>query len=154
MIGLGANTARMTDTIFVLNGPNLNLLGTREPEIYGADTLADIEAMLSEKAHELGVAIDCRQSNHEGVLVDWLHEARETGAKAILLNAAAYTHTSIALLDAIKAIGVPVIEVHLSDPSLREEFRHISFVGMGAVGEVKGLGPRGYAVALEKAAAL
>ena len=154
MIGLGANTARMTDTIFVLNGPNLNLLGTREPEIYGTDTLADIEAMLSEKAHELGVAIDFRQSNHEGVLVDWLHEARETGAKAILLNAAAYTHTSIALLDAIKAIGVPVIEVHLSDPSMREEFRHKSFVGMGAVGEVKGLGPSGYAVALEKAAAL
>lgn len=154
MIGLGTNTARMTDTIFVLNGPNLNLLGTREPEIYGTDTLADIEAMLSEKAQELGVAIDFRQSNHEGVLVDWLHEARETGAKAILLNAAAYTHTSIALLDAIKAIGVPVIEVHLSDPSMREEFRHKSFVGMGAAGEVKGFGPRGYAVALEKAAAL
>ena len=144
----------MTDTVFVLNGPNLNLLGTREPEIYGTDTLADIEAMLAEKARELGLAIDFRQTNHEGVLVDWLHEARASGAKAVLLNAAAYTHTSIALLDAIKAIGVPVIEVHLSDPATREEFRHISYVGMGAVDEVKGLGPRGYAVALEKAAAL
>ena len=144
----------MTDTVFVLNGPNLNLLGTREPEIYGTDTLADIEAMLAEKARDLGLAIDFRQTNHEGVLVDWLHEAREVGAKAVLLNAAAYTHTSIALLDAIKAIGVPVIEVHLSDPAKREEFRHISYVGMGAAGEVKGLGARGYAVALEKAAAL
>ena len=144
----------MTDTVFVLNGPNLNLLGTREPEIYGSDTLADIEVMLGEKARELGLAIDFRQTNHEGVLVDWLHEARNVGAKAVLLNAAAYTHTSIALLDAIKAIELPVIEVHLSDPATREAFRHISYVGMGAVDEVKGLGARGYAVALEKAAAL
>ena len=143
----------MTATVFVLNGPNLNLLGTREPEIYGSDTLDDIARMLNAKAQELGLAIDMRQTNHEGVLVDWLHEAREVGAKAVLLNAGAYTHTSIALLDAIKAIGVPVIEVHLSDPAKREEFRHISYVGMGAVDEVKGLGPRGYAVALEKAAA-
>ncbi|MEG9268630.1 type II 3-dehydroquinate dehydratase [Qipengyuania sp. Mu-71] len=144
----------MTDTVFVLNGPNLNLLGTREPEIYGSDTLADIEVMLGEKARELGLEIDFRQTNHEGVLVDWLHEARSTGAKAVLLNAAAYTHTSIALLDAIKAIELPLIEVHLSDPATREAFRHISYVGMGAVDEVKGLGARGYAVALEKAAAL
>ena len=144
----------MTDTVFVLNGPNLNLLGTREPEIYGTDTLADIEAMLNKKARELGLAIDFRQTNHEGVLVDWLHEARSVAAKAVLLNAAAYTHTSIALLDAIKAIELPVIEVHLSDPATREGFRHLSYVGIAAVDEVKGLGPRGYAVALEKAAAL
>ncbi len=144
----------MIDTVFVLNGPNLNLLGTREPEIYGSDTLADIEAMLQDKARELGLAIDFRQTNHEGVLVDWLHEARATGAKAVLLNAAAYTHTSIALLDAIKAIELPVIEVHLSDPATREPFRHISYVGMAAVAEVKGLGANGYAVALAKAAAL
>ncbi|MBQ95643.1 MAG: 3-dehydroquinate dehydratase [Actinobacteria bacterium] len=144
----------MTDIVFILNGPNLNLLGTREPDIYGSDTLIDIEAMLADKARELGLVIDFRQTNHEGELVDWLHEARTTGAKAILLNAAAYTHTSIALLDAIRAIDVPVIEVHLSDPATREEFRHISYVGMGAVDEVKGLGPRSYAVALEKAAAL
>jgi 3-dehydroquinate dehydratase II len=144
----------MSPTVFVLNGPNLNLLGTREPEIYGSDTLADIEAMLEEKAKSLGLAIDFRQTNHEGVLVDWLHEARATGAKAVLLNAGAYTHTSVALLDAIRAIDVPVIELHLSDPAKREEFRHISYVGMGAVDEVKGLGARGYAVALEKVARL
>ncbi|QYJ08276.1 type II 3-dehydroquinate dehydratase [Qipengyuania flava] len=144
----------MTQTVFVLNGPNLNLLGTREPEIYGSDTLADIEAALTEQAKALGLAIDFRQTNHEGVLVDWLHEARAAGAKAVLLNAAAYTHTSVALLDAIKAIELPVIEVHLSDPLTREEFRHISYVGMAAVDEVKGLGARSYAVALDKAAAL
>ncbi|MFA6218393.1 MAG: type II 3-dehydroquinate dehydratase [Erythrobacter sp.] len=141
-------------TVFVLNGPNLNLLGTREPEIYGSATLEDIAHMLEEQAKDLGLAIDMRQTNHEGVLVDWLHEARAVGAKAVLLNAGAYTHTSIALLDAIRAIGVPVIEVHLSDPSRREDFRHVSYVGMGAVDEVKGLGPRSYAVALARAAAL
>ncbi|MFN2100500.1 type II 3-dehydroquinate dehydratase [Altererythrobacter sp. MF3-039] len=140
--------------IYVLNGPNLNLLGMREPEIYGSDSLDDVHAMLEEKAGELGVAIEFRQSNHEGELVDWLHEAHAAGARAVLLNGAAYTHTSIALLDAIKAIDVPVIEVHLSDPAQREEFRHISYVGMGAADEVKGLGAQSYVVALEKAAAL
>ena len=144
----------MTNTVFVLNGPNLNLLGTREPEIYGTETLADIEAMLHEQAGPLGLEISFHQTNHEGQLVDWLHEANRQGAKAVLLNAAAYTHTSIALLDAIKAIAVPVIEVHLSDPSTREEFRHVSYVGMAAADCVQGLGPRSYAVALDKAAAL
>lgn len=144
----------MAATVFVLNGPNLNLLGTREPAIYGRDTLADIEAMVRSRAGELGLAVEFRQTNHEGVLVDWLHEAGAAGAKAVLLNAAAYTHTSIALLDAIKAIGVPVIEVHLSDPEAREPFRHTSYVGMAAVDGVKGLGARGYLLALEKAAAL
>ena len=144
----------MTQTIYVLNGPNLNLLGLREPEIYGSTTLDEIAGMLEDRALELGFSIDMRQTNHEGMLVDWLHEAREFGAKAVLLNAAAYTHTSIALLDAIKAIELPVIEVHLSDPLTREEFRHISYVGMAAVDEVKGLGARSYAVALDKAAAL
>lgn len=144
----------MPGTIFVLNGPNLNLLGTREPQIYGSTTLAEIEAALHAQAETLGLAIDFRQTNHEGVLVDWLHEARERGAKAVLLNAGAYTHTSIAILDAIKAIGVPVIEVHLSDPDTREPFRHLSYVGMAAVDGVKGLGPDSYRVALERAAAL
>lgn len=144
----------MTNMIYVLNGPNLNLLGLREPEIYGADTLDDIAGMLEDRARDLGVEVDVRQSNHEGHLVDWLHEAQAEGAKAVLLNAGAYTHTSIALLDAIRAIRTPVIEVHLSDPSTREEFRHHSYVGMGAVDEVKGLGARSYVVALEKAAAL
>ena len=144
----------MTATIFVLNGPNLNLLGTREPEIYGSDTLADIETALHEQAKGLGLSIDFRQTNHEGQLVDWLHEANSAGARAVLLNAAAYTHTSVALLDACRAITVPVIEVHLSDPSKREEFRHVSYVGMAAVDCVQGLGTRSYAVALDKAASL
>lgn len=141
-------------TILVLNGPNLNLLGTREPEIYGRETLDQIMARVAARATELGFTLDARQSNHEGQLVDWLHEARERGVHAVLLNAGAYTHTSIALLDAIKAIQLPVIEVHLSDPETREPFRHISYVGMGAVQCVKGLGAESYVVALEAAAAL
>ena len=144
----------MTDTVFVLNGPNLNLLGLREPEIYGSDTLDDIAAMLEDRGRELGLEIDMRQSNHEGHLVDWLHEAQADEAKAVLLNAGAYTHTSIALLDAIKAIRTPVIEVHLSDPATREPFRHLSYVGMGAVQCVSGLGAQSYVVALEAAARL
>lgn len=144
----------MTDLVYVLNGPNLNLLGLREPKIYGSDTLDDIAGMLEDRARELGLEIDMRQTNHEGMLVDWLHEAQTEGAKAVLLNAGAYTHTSIALLDAIRAIRTPVIEVHLSDPAAREEFRHLSYVGMAAADSVKGLGARGYVAALEKAAAL
>lgn len=141
-------------TVLVLNGPNLNLLGMREPDIYGSATLADIRDMLEMRGAELGLTIDMRQTNHEGQLIDWLHEAQTDGVKAVLLNAAAYTHTSIALLDAIKAIPTPVMEVHLSDPHMREEFRHLSYVGMAAVETVQGLGPRSYIVALEKAAAL
>jgi 3-dehydroquinate dehydratase-2 len=144
----------MSDTIYVLNGPNLNLLGMREPEIYGSDTLDDIAAMLEDRARELGLAIDMRQTNHEGMLVDWLHEAQAEGAKAVLLNAGAYTHTSIALLDAIKAIRTPVIEVHLSDPLQREAFRHRSYVGMAAAKTVQGLGARSYLVALDAVAEL
>ncbi len=144
----------MTDTVFVLNGPNLNLLGTREPEIYGSATLADIERDLREHGQALGLEISFHQTNHEGQLIDWLHEADRQKAKAVLLNAGAYTHTSIALLDAIRAIGTPVIEVHLSDPTTREEFRHTSYVGMAAADCVQGLGPRSYMVALDKAAAL
>ena len=140
--------------IYVLNGPNLNLLGTREPEIYGAQTLDDIGAMLAEQAMALGVAIDMRQSNHEGHLIDWLHEAQAVGAKAVLLNAGAYTHTSIALHDAIKAITTPVIEVHLSDPATRESFRHISYVGMVATAAFAGHGAQSYTLALDAAAAL
>ena len=139
--------------VLVLNGPNLNLLGTREPEIYGHETLHDIEQRLVKLGSELGLEVECRQSNHEGVLVDWLHEARGR-VHAVLLNAGAYTHTSIALLDAIKATELKVIEVHLSDPETREEFRHLSYVGMAAVDCVKGLGARSYEVALERAAAL
>lgn len=140
--------------VLVINGPNLNLLGTREPEIYGHDTLEQIAARLVARGEELGLAVECRQSNHEGVLVDWLHEARAAGVHAVLLNAGAYTHTSIALLDAIKATQLKVIEVHLSDPETREPFRHLSYVGMAAVDCVKGLGAESYMVALERAAAL
>ena len=139
--------------VLVLNGPNLNLLGTREPEIYGHDTLAEIEARLVRQGQALGLEVECRQSNHEGVLVDWLHEARGR-VHAVLLNAGAYTHTSIALLDAIKATQLKVIEVHLSDPETREAFRHLSYIGMAAVDCVKGLGAKSYEVALERAAAL
>ncbi|MEM1051838.1 MAG: type II 3-dehydroquinate dehydratase [Pseudomonadota bacterium] len=138
----------MSQTVYVLNGPNLNLLGLREPEIYGAITLDEIAGMLEDQARENGLAIDMRQTNHEGMLVDWIHEAQAEGARAILLNAAAYTHTSIALLDAIKAVKTPVIEVHLSDPKTREEFRHVSYVGMAAAKTVEGHGADSYSIAL------
>ena len=142
------------ETVYVLNGPNLNLLGTREPEIYGTDTLDDIAARLTARGLELGLTLDIRQSNHEGHLIDWLHEAGRTGAKAVLLNAGGYTHTSIAIHDAIKSIGVPVIEVHLSDPHKREDFRHISDVGMAAVACFAGHRSESYMLALDAAAQL
>lgn len=141
-------------TIYVLNGPNLNLLGTREPEIYGSDTLDDIAAALEDRARELAVSVDVRQSNHEGHLVEWLHEANAQGAKAVILNAGALTHTSVALYDAVKAITVPVIEVHLSNPQARESFRHHSYVAPVARGTISGLGPLGYELALDAAARL
>ena len=140
----------MTGLIYVLNGPNLNLLGTREPDIYGHDTLDDIAGRLEDRAREL--EIDMRQSNHEGHLVDWLHEAQARDARAVILNAGAFTHTSIALYDAIKAVRTPVIEVHLSNPHTREEFRHISFVGRAAKGTIAGFGATSYMLALEAAA--
>lgn len=147
-------SAASSTTVFVLNGPNLNLLGLREPEIYGSQTLDDIAGMLEDRARELGLEVDVRQSNHEGHLVDWLHEAQADGAKAVLLNAGAYTHTSVAIHDAIKSIKVPVIEVHLSNPHAREAFRHKSYVGMAAKGSVAGFGANSYIVALEAAARL
>jgi len=138
--------------VFVLNGPNLNLLGSREPEIYGSDTLDDIAGMLEDRARALGLEIDLRQSNHEGHLIDWLHEAQGVEARAVLLNAGALTHTSVALYDAIRAIRTPVIEVHLSNPHQREDFRHKSYVGMAAKATIAGLGAQGYLLALEAAA--
>lgn len=140
--------------IFVLNGPNLNLLGTREPEVYGTKTLDDIAAALSTRADELGVALDIRQSNHEGHLIDWLHEAREAGAKAVILNPGGYTHTSVALRDAVAAVGVPVIEVHLSNPQARERFRHTSRIAGVAKGSISGFGALSYQLALDAAARL
>jgi 3-dehydroquinate dehydratase-2 len=140
--------------IFVLNGPNLNLLGLREPEIYGADTLDDIAGRLEDKAMALGLAVDMRQSNHEGHLIDWLHEAEAKGAKAVLLNAGGYTHNSVALHDAIKAVSVPVIEVHLSNPQARESFRRRSLIASAAKGTITGFGALGYELALDAAARL
>jgi 3-dehydroquinate dehydratase-2 len=140
--------------VFVLNGPNLNLLGTREPEIYGSDTLDDIAGALQDRAKELGLDIDMRQSNHEGHLIDWLHEANAVGAKAVILNAGAFTHTSIALGDAVKAISVPVIEVHLSNPQAREPYRRRSYVAPAARGTIVGFGSLGYQLALDAAARL
>ena len=139
-------------TIFVLNGPNLNLLGTREPAIYGRDTLDDIAARLEGRARELDLTIDMRQSNHEGHLVDWLHEARAVSARAVILNAGGFTHTSVAIHDAIKAVTVPVIEVHLSNPHAREDFRHVSLIGRAARGTIAGFGALSYILALEAAA--
>jgi 3-dehydroquinate dehydratase-2 len=140
--------------IFVLNGPNLNLLGTREPEIYGADTLDDIAVRLVRRADELGVELDIRQSNHEGHLIDWLHEAQSRSAKAVILNPGGYSHTSVALHDAVKAIATPVIEVHLSDPETRESFRHTDLVALAAAKLIKGEGAHGYTLALDAAVRL
>jgi 3-dehydroquinate dehydratase-2 len=137
--------------IYVLNGPNLNLLGTREPEIYGYDTLDDIAERMEDEARRASVEIDFRQSNHEGHLVDWLHEANAEAAQAVILNAGALTHTSLALYDAIRSITVPVIEVHISNPAAREAYRHKSYVGMAAKGSIAGFGPTSYMLALEAA---
>jgi 3-dehydroquinate dehydratase-2 len=133
--------------ILVLNGPNLNLLGLREPQIYGHETLSDIEEACLERAAELDVTVDFRQSNHEGQLVDWIHEARQM-ADGIILNAGAYSHTSIAILDALNAATVPTIEVHLSNIFRREEFRHNSYVSRVARGVICGFGGHGYELAL------
>lgn len=138
----------MSATVFVLNGPNLNLLGLREPEVYGLDTLQDIEDRLAARAAPLGLAIDFRQTNIEGQLVDWIQEARGK-AKGIIINPAAYTHTSVALHDALKAADVPAIEVHLSNTFSREDFRHHSFVSPVAHGIVVGFGAYGYELALD-----
>lgn len=140
--------------IFLLNGPNLNLLGTREPEIYGSETLDEIAERLTKQAERLGVALEIRQSNHEGHLIDWLHEAHARKAKAVIINPGGYSHTSVALHDAVKAIATPVFEVHLSDPQQREPFRHTDLVALAATRLFKGEGSRGYSRALDAAAAL
>jgi 3-dehydroquinate dehydratase-2 len=140
--------------IYVLNGPNLNLLGLREPEIYGSDTLDDIAGRLEDRARSLGLAIDMRQSNHEGHLIDWLHEAQTRSARAVLLNAGGFSHNSVALHDAVKAIDVPVIEVHLSNPQARESYRRRSLIAAAAKGTITGFGALGYELALDAAARL
>ena len=134
--------------IYILNGPNLNLLGTREPEIYGADTLAMVEEKCAAKAKTLGLVIDFRQTNIEGELVNWIHEAR-LKAQGIIINAGAYTHTSVALHDALKGVGLPAIEVHLSNVYKRESFRHHSYISPAAHGVICGFGPQSYELALD-----
>ncbi len=140
-------------SVLLLNGPNLNLLGTREPEVYGHATLADIEAMCRVRAGELGLELDCRQSNHEGRLLDWIQEAGGTH-DAIVLNPGAYSHTSIAIPDALKAVGLPVVELHLSNIHKREPFRQKSSVSAVAGGVICGFGAQGYVLALEAVAQL
>jgi 3-dehydroquinate dehydratase II len=140
-------------SIYCLNGPNLNLLGAREPHIYGRDTLADVETLCRAAGAEVNADIVFRQTNQEGILVDWIQEAR-TNAQALVLNAGAYTHTSIAIHDALKALTIPVVETHLSNPHAREPFRHHSYVAPAATGVVAGLGAFGYRLAILAAAHL
>jgi len=134
--------------IAILSGPNLQLLGTREPEIYGRETLADIHKMLKARAAELGVRVRCKQTNHEGELCDLIAAAKKD-ARGILINAGAYTHTSIAIGDALRAVALPAVEVHLSNPEARESFRHVSMIAAACVGKVTGFGAQSYRFALE-----
>lgn len=140
-------------TVLILNGPNLNLLGTREPEIYGSTTLADIEASCQAHGKECGLKVDFRQSNHEGELVTWVQQARDS-ASAIIINAGAYTHTSVAIHDALKSCGLPIVELHLSNVYKRESFRHKSYISSVADGVMCGFGAHGYVLAMDAAANL
>ena len=134
--------------IQVINGPNMNMLGIRQPEIYGRETYEDLCAMLRQEAEKLGVDIRFFQSNHEGALVDAIQQAYFDHVDGIIINPAAYTHTSVALLDAVKAVGIPTVEVHVSDPDSREEFRHVSYIRAACMATIRGHGLRGYAEAL------
>ena len=134
--------------ILVINGPNMNMLGIRQPEIYGSATYEDLKAMIREEANRLGVEVRFFQSNHEGALVDAIQQASFDKVDGIVINPAAYTHTSVALLDAVKAVGIPTVEVHVSDPDSREEFRHVSYIREACVGTVRGHGLPGYLEAL------
>jgi len=144
----------MAKIVFVLNGPNLNLLGTREPQTYGHATLKDVETLARAAAARHKLDIEFRQSNHEGELVDWIHEAQAKGATGIVLNAGAYTHTSVALRDAVAAVSVPVIEVHISNIFAREDFRHLSHIAPVAKGTLCGFGIAGYGLAISGLAAI
>lgn len=134
--------------ILILNGPNLNLLGTREPDVYGRETLGDIQSLCESAGKEIGLDVDFRQSNHEGELVDWIQQA-STGFDGLIINAGAYSHTSVALLDALRSVDIPIIEVHLSNIYAREDFRHHSFISAVAYGIICGLGSHGYVLAVE-----
>jgi 3-dehydroquinate dehydratase-2 len=138
----------MAKTLYILNGPNLNTLGTREPEIYGHATLKDVEKLSQKTAKQFGLDIEFRQSNHEGVIIDWIHEARDKKAVGIIINPAGYTNTSIAILDALLLIKAPVIEVHITNIHKRESFRHVSYISKVARGVIAGCGVEGYALAI------
>ena len=140
----------MAKPIYVLNGPNLNLLGVREPDIYGKTTLDQVRELCEARARESGTKVVFRQSNHEGELVDWIQEAREQ-ASALVINPAAYGHTSVALLDALKTLGIPIVECHLSNPAGREDFRRHSYVSLVATGVIQGFGPASYELAVDAA---
>ena len=144
----------MPKTIYVLNGPNLNSLGTREPEKYGHSTLAEVEKICRDAARRFGLAVEFRQSNHEGALVDWFHEAKRKHAVGVVINPAGYTTTSVSILDAIYAVQLPTIEVHITNIHQREEFRHHSYISKGAKAVICGFGVAGYALAIEGLAAL
>lgn len=139
----------MAKNILLINGPNLNMLGTREPDVYGSTTLADVERMLTDRAVELGAALESYQSNHEGALIDRIHLAKQQGTDAIIINPGGLTHTSVALLDALRGVDIPFIEIHISNIHQREPFRHHSFLSAAAVGVICGLGVDGYRAALE-----
>jgi 3-dehydroquinate dehydratase II len=143
------NASMSRTTIRCISGPNLQLLGTREPEVYGRESLAEIHARLEKRAEALGVAIDARQTNHEGTIVDWIGEAPGHGVTGLILNPGAYTHTSIAILDALSAVALPCIEVHLSNPDAREPFRRRSRIARACIGRVAGFGGDSYELALE-----
>jgi 3-dehydroquinate dehydratase-2 len=145
----GSSKAGGATRIRCISGPNLQLLGTREPEVYGHETLAEIHARLEQRAAALGVEIETRQTNHEGTIVDWIGESRSDGIRGLIINPGAYTHTSIAILDALSAVALPCIEVHLSNPDAREPFRHQSHIARACVGRVAGFGADSYELALD-----
>ena len=148
--GAGFGGGRMAKPIYVLNGPNLNLLGAREPHIYGKTTLEQVRALCENRAAEFGRKVVFRQTNHEGELIDWVQEAREQ-ASALVINPAGYGHTSVALLDALKTLSIPIVECHLSNPAVREQFRRHSFVSPAAAGVIQGFGPLSYELAVDSA---
>lgn len=150
---MAQTTAPGAKPIYVLNGPNLNLLGEREPDLYGRDTLEDVRRLCEARAAELGIGVEFRQTNHEGVLIDWVQEAGARGG-ALVLNPAGYGHTSVALLDALRTLTIPVVECHLSNPAAREPYRRSSYVAQAARGTVSGFGAFSYSLAVEAAARL
>jgi 3-dehydroquinate dehydratase-2 len=145
----GSRASAGATRVRCISGPNLHLLGTREPDVYGHETLAEIHARLEQRATALGVEIETMQSNHEGTIVDWIGDSRSAGIRGLIINPGAYTHTSIAILDALSAVALPCVEVHLSNPDARESFRHQSYIARACVGRIAGFGADSYELALD-----